>query len=78
MGIAPRIIPAKAMPPPLSLSGWVLILISATIPNTVATSGVMIMRIAKRLSGEGAERTNKKANAGANNPQTREAIARLS
>ncbi len=31
------IIPAKAMPRPLSLLGWVLILIKATIPSTKAT-----------------------------------------
>ena len=36
MGIAPRIIPAKAMPRPLSLLGSALILLSDKIPNTKA------------------------------------------
>ena len=75
MGIAPRIIPAKAMPRPLSLLGSALILLSDKIPSTKATSGVMIMRIARRLRGEGAKRSPVKGNEGTNNPQTREAIA---
>ena len=77
-GIAPRIIPAKAMPRPLSLLGSALILLSDKIPNTKATtSGVMVTRIGI-LGGEVAKRDEVKDNEGTNNPQTREAIARRS
>ncbi len=53
-------IPAKAMPRPLSLSGSALILLSAKIPSTKATGAVII------------QRTNVKLTIA----QTREAIAR--
>ena len=65
------IIPAKAMPRPLSLSGWVLILRSAKIPNTKATGEV-------KKKGGVAKRCRVTGNEGASNPQTREAIARRS
>ena len=71
-------IPAKAMPRPLSLLGSALILLSDKIPNTKATtSGVMVTRIGI-LGGEVAKRDKVKDNEGTNNPQTREAIARRS
>ena len=54
------IIPAKAMPRPLSLPGSALILLSAKIPSTKATGAVII------------QRTNVKLTIA----QTREAIAR--
>ena len=77
MGIAPRIIPAKAMPRPLRLLGSALILLSDKIPSTKATSGVMIARIGI-LGGEVAKSNKAKGNKGTNNTQTREAIARRS
>jgi len=77
MGIAPRIIPAKAMPRPLSPLGSAFILLSAKIPSTKATTnGVMVTRIG--ILGEIAKRDKVKDNEGTNNPQTREAIARRS
>jgi len=83
MGIAPRIIPAKAMPRPLSPLGSAFILLSDKIPNTKATtSGVMRMRIARIVGSlrglKGAKRIKAKRSEGRNNPLTREAIARRS
>ena len=57
---APRIIPAKAMPRPLSFLGSALILLSDKIPNTKAIGAAIMERISVKLTI----------------PQTREAIAR--